>query len=601
MSQNKYYQEELRFLRELGKEFADANPSVARFLAARGSDPDVERLLDGFAFLTGHIRAKIDDEFPEVIQGLMQLLWPHYLRPIPALSILQFEPIAGMVNDIQKIPRATEVDSVAIEGTRCRFRTCYDIDLLPLTVTNAVVETPVGRRSQLRLRFKPIGGIQLKQLSFNSITVYLAGEPAYALYLWLCRRVGKFYLNYKVKQEPGEDRPDAHFSLDTSLIEPLGFGRDESLIPYPLQSFEGYRLLQEYFALPEKFLFLKIKGLDRLNSEEAENDFELIFEFTRPFPGSQRVTNEHIRLNCTPIVNIFPMDADPIRVDHSRTEYRLRPAGKNPLHYQIFSIDQVTSKTRGKVKEQTYESFYSFRHDVLSQKEQIYYAPHIREKVKEEEQSKVKPKDRAIDVYLSFVNTDWSEIIPQVETVAVKLTCINRLIPEQLGVGDIHEYTDTSPEFARFTNITDVRREILQPFFGKSLYWKLLSHISLNYLSLANVEPLRVILSLYNFQALYDQQAARENELRLEGITKFDSRMVNRIFKGAPVSGISLELFLKEGNFAEEGSMFLFAGILSEFFTLYASINSFTELTVRGADKGEVYTWLPKIGKIRML
>jgi type VI secretion system protein ImpG len=582
MTFNRYYQEELSFLREMGKEFADAFPAAGQFLADRASDPDVERILEGFAFLTGRIRCKLDDEFPELIQGMMNLLWPHYLRAIPSMSIVEFEPIAGMVKEVQRIGSGTEVNSVPVQGTPCRFRTCFDVDLLPLTVSEAAIEIPSGRLHQLRLQFRATAGADFSKLSFDKIRLYLHGNPGFSLYLWFCRYIKSIIVRHK-----RPDAPDKHIRLEPSAIEPAGFDESEGLLPYPDTSFEGYRYLQEYFCFPEKFLFIDITGLDCLNTDEIGNFFEIVFELSRPFPSSLRITRDNLRPNCTPVVNIFSMESDPVRVEHNKTEYRIRPAGADPAHYEIYSVDKVMSWTRGSVKERRYEPFYSFKHSVPSSGgERIYYHTSLRPTV----------TGQGAETYISFVNSEHSPIIPPTEIVAINLTCINRFLGDQLRVGDINVPADTSPEFARFRNIIKVREEIPSPF-GRDLYWRLLSHLSLNHLSLSSVQALRGILSLYNFQALYDRHAARANELRLEGIRSIKSDKTTRLFQGMPVRGVATRLELQEDKFAGEGDMYLFASILNEFLALYATINSFTQLTVRGTQEGEVYKWKPRIGK----
>jgi type VI secretion system protein ImpG len=589
MSLNKYYKEELRFLREMGKEFAEQNPTLSDFFTP-GVDPDVDRILEGFAFLTGKIRQKLDDEFPEIIQGLLQLLWPHYLRAIPAATIIQFEPIAGMIKNVQTIPAGVSLDSISIDGVRCRFRTCYDLELLPFNLTDVHYTIPTGQLPRISLRLTPMGNIQLHQLTLNHLMIHLFGQPSYWLYLWLSRYVKNVSIVYKPKTKPDQDLPETRIALYPDCIEPVGFSKNEALLPYPLQSFEGYRLVQEYFAFPAKFFFFRIYGLNQINFKEVENDIEIIVEFSRPLPDSIRLNQEHIRLNCVPAINLFDMDADPIRVEHNKAEYRLRPSVSNPTYYQIYSVNKVNGKTQGSAKEQDYESFYSFRHDLKGGHDKIYYSSHLRENI----------KSQIMDTYLSFVNSTQTAIIPPSETVDVRTTCINALLPIKLKVGDIREYTDTSPEFATFSNITNVTSEIMHPF-GSEVYWKLLSHISVNYMSLADAESLKAILALYNFQSKYDQQKSRGNELRIHGIQRVLSDSIIKMIQGAPVRGLAIKVFFDEKNFDNEGDMFLFASILNEFFSLYASLNSFTTLTAIGIHRKEEYKWPLKLGKKKIL
>jgi type VI secretion system protein ImpG len=204
------------------------------------------------------------------------------------------------------------------------------------------------------------------------------------------------------------------------------------------------------------------------------------------------------------------------------------------------------------------------------------------------------------DTYISFVSADQNFVVPPTETISIDITVSNRNLASRLKVGDVSVATTSSPEFARFRNITPISRS-LRPPLGKGLHWRLISHLSLNYLSLLSVEALRGILELYNYQALYDRQAARENILRLEGLVALEAKPVERLVHGSPMRGTSITLQMSEDNFAGEGDMYVFASVLNEFFALYASINALTELSVRGTKFGEIYQWPARLGQQAIL
>ena len=583
---NTYYQEELAFLREMGREFAAANPAVAHMLETRGADPDVERLLEGVAFLTGRVRQKLDDEIPELFQAMMSLLWPHYLRPVPSTAVLQFQPVPEQLTGPITIPRGTEVESVPVDGTACRFRTCYDVDAAPIDLADATLDLPMAADAQLRITVRAAGKVKLDQMPLTRLRVYLADEPvrAAALYLWLLR-----YGRYVELRNPDTQRT---VRLDHHTIRPVGFADDQAILPYPAHSFAGYRLLQEYFTCPAKFYFLDFTGLDRLAPLEVTDRFEIIVPFSRKPEDTLRVDRDAVRLFCTPIVNLFKHDADGLRVDHTRTEYRIRPAtsGAPPEHYEIYSVDRVIGLVQGESRRREYPPLVAFQHVGQSGGEAVYYQTRLYDAVVGE----------GTDTYISFVSVDQEHVVPPTETISIDLTVSNRNLASRLKVGDVSVPTAGSPEFARFRNITPVSRS-LRPPLGKGLHWRLISHLSLNYLSLLSVEALRGILELYNYQALYDRQAARENILRLEGLVSLQARPVERLVGGAPVRGTSITLEMNEDNFAGEGDMYVFATVLNEFFALYASINALTELTVRGTKFGELYQWEPRLGQQAIL
>lgn len=584
---NKYYEDELAFLRELGAEFARANPAAAPYLAERGADPDVERLLEGFAFLTGRLRQKLDDEVPEVVQALVQLVWPHFLRPIPARTLLQFEPQSASVREPQLIPAGCEVESVPVDGTACRFRTCADVRLLPLSVERVEAEQPAGTAGRIRVLLRLAAGVKPDAFEVGALRFYLHGETSTVdtLFLQLTRR-----LREVVVQPAGST--DRRIVLKPDAVRPCGFDDDESLLPYPPHAFPGYRVLQEYFAFREKFHFLELQGIPRPSDLGVTDAFELVFDFERAPESPPRLTADSLRLHCVPVVNLFPVQSDPIRVDHQRVDYVIRPATTNPLHFEVFSVDRVQGWMRGTSEAREYPAFYSFRHGRATGggRGSIYFQTRVREAV----------VGSGVDTTVSFVTAGEEGAVPPTETVVADLTCANRGLPARLRVGDVQRPTASSPEFARFRNITPVRPAIPPPLGGE-LHWRLISGLSLNYLSLASTEALRAVLAVYDFGALKDKTAALEAEHRLEGIVAVRSTPEERLLRGAPVRGLGVKVVLRPDRFGGEGHMLVFAGVLREFLAHSCSLNSFVRLEAQAADQKVVYGWDSKSGRLSLV
>lgn len=580
MAFNKYFQDELSFLREMGREFSIRHPKLSRFLSETSDDPDVERLLEGFAFLTGRLREKLEDELPELSHSLITLLWPHYLRPVPSMTIMEFTPVDNALSEATAIPRGTTVAGPDQDGTHCLFQTCYDVPVAPLTLTAAEV---VSTRAQsiLHLRFASQGG-GLALLGLDRLRVHLAGEIhiTYSMYLWLMR-----YLE-SVEVTIGE----ARHRLPVSRVRPVGFEQEEGLLPYPPNAFNGYRILQEYFALPEKFLFFDVLGLDELlaKADEAATTMTVSFAFSRTLDPHIRLREHHFRLNCTPAVNLFPHDADPIRLDRRRVEYRVRPSGRGEGHYALYSVDSVEGWVPDGGGVRRYPPFESFEHRIERKalEEYAYYRLRVRPSVSGE----------GMDHFLSFVNGGDVAVLPASETVSMTLTCCNGHLPSQLRVGDICHATGDSPPFASYRNITKPTAFVVPPMDSR-LQWQLISNMSLNYLSLTDADPLRTIMSAYDFKALTDRQAERAARQRLEAIRDVNAVPLDLLHMGLPVRGLRTSITLSESRFAGEGDMYLFATVLAEFLALYASINSFHELVVTGAETGETYRWPAKVGQ----
>ena len=596
MSFNHYYQSELTALRQLGKRFAERSPALAPFLGQSGRDPDVERLLEGFAFLTGRLRQKLDDELPELTHSQMHLLWPNYMRPLPAFSMLQFDPLKRP-GPALSVPRNTPVESKPIQGVTCRFRTAYTIEVLPLAL-NGLDYSVKGDGALLSLRLGMTADGHLGELNLKKLRLHLAGERyiSQLLYLSLLRHLGGVQLVLlDAAGKPLQDtlgRPLDGLNLPNSNVQPVGFAEDEALIPYPLNTFRGYRYLQEYFAFQEKFLFTDIIGLDvlkRLPEDVLKQARGLELRFDIHKAGVQRIrpTLDNVRLYCTPVVNLFAHDAIPIRLDGKQDQYLLLPSELDSEHCGVFSVDRVTGWKPGGKGYEEYVPFESFEHDAS------FDVPLARPHYSVRQQPSL--LGDGLETYLSFGLRN----LDQHETLSIELTCTNQNLPRQLGLGDICMPSEDTPEFLTFRNISAVTPSYAPPLH-RDFLWKLISNMSLNYLSLANVEALKVILETYDLPRYYDQHAEKVSKRLLDGLKSISHQHVDRLHRGLPVRGVRTQLTINPEGYVGEGDLFLFATVLNEFFALYASLNSYHELRVQST-QGEVYQWTPRMGQQPLL
>ncbi|HLM48155.1 MAG TPA: type VI secretion system baseplate subunit TssF, partial [Myxococcaceae bacterium] len=292
---SKYYQSELTYLREMGKAFGSANPALAGMLVERGGDPDVERLLEGFAFLTARIRERIDDAVPEVVHSLVDLLLPHYMRVLPSCSVVEFTPHARLLRGRSRIPAGAEVGSKPVDGTTCVFRTTRPVDLLPLTLVETVLDQSSPAAPVLRVQFQVAEQGRSEIFQEEGLSLFIQGEPSISamLLVWLLRHC-------KGIQVRGGTGGEA-VRLPVKNLRASGFTPEDQLLPWPARAPEGYRLLQEYFTLPQKFLFVELRGLQAAAAITGQK-LELIFEFERPPPLPGRVPKDIFKLHCTPVV-----------------------------------------------------------------------------------------------------------------------------------------------------------------------------------------------------------------------------------------------------------------------------------------------------------
>jgi len=447
-----------------------------------------------------------------------------------------------------------------------------------------------GRGCRLKLVFALHAGATLDKLDLQSLRLHLHGEPhiSRTMYLWLCR-----YLDRITVKAVGDETGNDVFELKDGALQPAGFTDQEALLPYPPNAFLGYRVIQEYFALPEKFLFFDVTGLEPLAGfNKMTERFEINFEFSRAFDDSIRLQKDNFRLFCTPVINLFTRDADPIRVDNTRTEYRIWPSGKEPAHAEMYSIDKVEGWIQGSGTRRTYKAFESFEHrnDSDADGPSIYYRTRLHPAV----------VGKGVDTYIAFVGADEGHAVPPTETVSLQLICSNRNLAEKLRAGDIATATGSSPEYATFRNISAVSPSLMPPL-ESGLHWRLISGMALNYVSLTSIEAFRNILAVYDFRALYDRQAERVSQLRLDGLLQARVEPIDLLHRGLPIRGLRTHLEMQESNFAGEGDMFLLASILNVFLALYASVNSFHQLVVSGVENGEVYQWPTRIGQQPLL
>lgn len=595
----KYFLEEIQYLRDAGREFARAYPERARYLKIEEDiddrDPYVERLFEGFAFLTGKIRQKLDDELPEFTRSLISLLWPHLLRAIPSLSILEFQLRPGTIQEMNVIRRGTEVNSNLVRGEiACRFRTCYDVQIRPITLEEVILRPSRDGNSVINFRFRMEGGVDYRNLNFDApLRVFihaLDASIAYALHLFLTHNVD----NVVIQDYGGEKKVTLPGQTG---VQPAGFALEDGLLPYTDYSFPGYRLLQEYFAYRDKFFFFDLCGLDKLQPRKGMEGFEVQVFFNRRFPEGRLPTAENFRLHCTPIINLFQRSAEPIRVNYQDIENRVIADVRHPDSIEIYSVDNVSGIVTGTQERRTYAPFYSFRHGLGAggrRQTHRYYHTNTRPRITRRDNTTQEETLRQLDTYISLVNENVGAEDSIEETLSVEVTCTNGRWPRELSLGEINVPTQTMPEFVTFKNLTRPTLPIY-PSLQERFEWNLISHMALNYLSLSDPDALRGILELYEWSQSSTQ--SESNRRRIAGIRNVSFEPKETIYRGSVIRGISVKLEVARDNFEfGEGDLHLFGLVMSEFLSLYASINSFVQLQLE-CPSGERFEWRTKTGK----
>ncbi len=571
-----YFEDEMHYLHEAGKVFAAVHPDRAGYLnvdSLTDRDPYVERLFEGFAFLTGRIRERLDDELPQYTESLLRLLHPHFVKPVPSLSILEFRPRPGMLQQTTRLDPGTEVRSqpVGDERTMCRFRTAYAVDLQPITLRSARLEWPDSRTSRLTLRFQIDRGIELQKLDLGRLRLHFHAEPVTAslMHLYFTRHVDRvvFRAGEETMRLSGQE-----------WVRPVGFARDEGVLSFSEHSFIGYRLLQEYLSFRPKFWFVDLLGLDRFEPPDGASEFEVELALDRSFPEQRAIKTENVRLYCTPIVNLFETDAEPIRVEHRASEYRVVGDVKRPRSVVAYDIQAVTGIEEATGKRHRYHPFLSFTH---AENEDRFYTETARIGL-----------TGIRETYLSVGGLGEAVTRLPVETLSVDVRCTNGDLPrESLQEGRIDQLAPGFPNVASFVNLTQPSRELQPPAEQHSqFFWKLISHLSLNQRSVARPEAFTALLRLY------DWTGSDVNRRRIEGIRDVRWEPKEIVHRGGIIRGAAVTIEVQDDHFTDEGDLNLFGMVMSAFLSMYATMNSFVHLTLTSTPSGTQFQWEPAKG-----
>jgi type VI secretion system protein ImpG len=613
-----HYERELLFIRQFAQDFARQYPAAAGRLLLepnRSLDPHVERLIESFALLTARIQHRLDDDFPELTEALLGTLCPHYLAPVPSMAIVQFELNASQA----KLPKGftiaqhSRLQTPPANNVRCHYRTGYPVTLWPIKVSDAVfqvppfppgVRPPPGTAAVLRVQLECLAGMKFKDLSLEQLRFYLCGDNAIVSTLY------ELLFNHALQVVVRPPQPAPQGSPAPVLLDPrsclgqVGFDRDQGLLPYPPQSFLGYRLLSEFFSFPNKFQFFDLGGWQQVAQAGYGTQLELAIYFNRAARHLERGVNAStLRLGCTPVINLFEQVAEPISFSRNRHEYRIVPDVAAPQGYEVYSVDSVTSIDPVSLEATEYAPFYQSRHGTAATDASAFWYASRR--------PCVEVQDRATDVFLVLVDSRFDPAVPTNPTLVVRTTCTNRNLPNQLQQAGERLHLELEAE-APLSNIRCLRTPTspLRPPSRQGLQWALISHLSLNHLSLTDSakgrETLQQILQLYDF---YDPQAGQTQMSQvtrqmIDGITSVKNRRVIARSGGSATGfchGMEVTVEFDEQMYAGN-NVFLFACVLECFLGLYTSINSFSQMVGKFTQQeGNFKKWPPRTGEQRLL
>ncbi|MGC9983792.1 MAG: type VI secretion system baseplate subunit TssF [Polyangia bacterium] len=615
-----HYNRELQYLREMGGEFAREFPKIAGRLGLESlecSDPYVERLLESFAFLAARVQLKIDAEFPRFSQHLLQMVYPHILAPTPSMAVLELQPnlSEGALADGFRVARGTALRSLAgrSAGTACEYRTAHELALWPLELVGAEYTSFLADlgslrlsgkgKAALRLRLRAAAGLTMDHLALEKLPIFLRGGDEIAMRLYELLMAHTVAL---VARPGGPGQPGCQVMADAS-VSPLGFDDDQALLPYGPRCFQGYRLLQEYFAFPSRYMFFDLCGLQHAVRRCTDTELEIIVVFDTQDPRLEKAVGlSQFALFCAPAVNLFPRRADRIHLGASASEYHVVPDRTRPMDFEVHAVTEVVGYGTGSDEKQEFLPLYA-TNDQSPAAGRAYYTVHRQPRLLSAKQRAqgARSSYAGSEVFLALVDPDEAPFPSRLKQLAVAVTCTNRDLPLHLplGQGSSDFSLETGAPVAAVRCVAGPTPPRASCAHGDPT-WRLISHLSLNYLSLTDAADGGGASALRELLALYGDSGDAVIRRQIEGVRSVASQPVTRRLPlpgpAAFARGTEVTLTCDETAFEGMG-VFLLGAVLERFFSKYTSINSFTETALHTVQRGEIARWPARLGRRPLL
>ncbi len=552
-----YFQDELNYLRILGKEYAERHPE-AHFLGTGAKDPDVERLFQGFAFLTGRLHERLDDRYSEIAEGFLHVLWPEALKPIPSVTMIQFEPDKKVLRNNIVLESGLPLFSNRHSWGVHEFRTTRRVDLYPFRLTDVHVEG-IGQSSILKFRFTLNSGASLEECTFGDFPIWISGDDPrfkYGWYQWLTQ--------YATSVKFVSDSTD---ESDEITLTPIGFGDSEALFPDFGDEIPGHRILKEYLAFPGYFLSVNVGSLDFLKTLNISETFELQVHFKNRIPdGSLRdIKQDAFRIYCCPAVNLFDSIAR-LPLDHTRSEYVIRSDEHDIAHHEIYSIKEVIgTETGGTGRRFVYRPYFDQRNKVLEDEIQPTYRLRFTD-------IHIKRDNRPLTGRECFISFDTPEDIAKGmnnQSISLHLICTHRSGATDITPGDLCQSNERIPAFVKFKNY--IRPTPMKPApMSPEHLWFLVSSFAMSRQSVASLEQLKSVIT---FHARGDGGSASQIQHLLDGLYDFSIKPGVTSVNGTPLRTLAVT-FVFDCDPDQMGEFYMFGVVISEFMRHIATINT---------------------------
>ena len=579
MSFNRYFQDELSHLRTLGKEFGEEFPALAPMLAESGTDPEVERLLEGFAFLTAKLREKLDDHFPELLESVGRSLCPSLTHSLPSATIIEHRITSGLRND-RYVDAGAQYKSTANDGLSCLFTSVWPMELRPIELQNCEAKIDASGHPSLQFKLASTQGVFVGTAP-SSLRVYLAGSRANAssLRLQLLNHLEKIV----VTSFDAEELQLQQYTLPGTAIKAVGFQKSETLFAQSPEEDNPFAILADYFTLPQKFNFLDIVGLDKATPTGtgcAYLKIQFIFQRDSELPI---VDARSLRLHCVPAINLFETTTDPVRFDIQKERFLLRVAGLTRKQAKVQRLLAVEGLSNNSNQRWAIPQFLALPARQSKASSDLFYTTHITSVADGGEP----------DIAISIRGDAQNKRLFELNLLSISILATNGSAANQLRVGEINRATPTSPVSTTFENITPPSPYVACSL-SSELQWRILSHLSLNLKKLETAATLRETFECYDYCGLVDSRIKSANQHRITGITDLSTQPYTLIHRGSAVHGLISEVELDESHFETLGDLALFGAIIDQCFANLAPINGFQKTRVTTIPSKKVFEWPAK-------
>ncbi|WP_369930335.1 type VI secretion system baseplate subunit TssF [Xanthomonas sp. NCPPB 2632] len=592
-----WYEQELASLRAEAVEFGTAFPALARTLAlsgGRSADPHVELLVQSFAWMAGRLRYQLEADQAVLPNALLGLLYPHLEAPLPSMLIgeIDVKPeganfVHGAALERGRFAYASLQNDFG-QTVRCRFRTSFHTPLWPLRVSaldlvapNTYALDPADTRtlSVLRVSIERSGKDPIHALKPGFLRFCILGEDdqSYAIHDALALNLVRMAVRV-----PGS--AELRY-LDADRLRWCGFDDDEAMLEASPLTHPGYRLLQEYFAFPQKFMFFEVHDLDVTGVGEA---FELLFLLEMPPSRTDVLDRGLLRLNCVPLVNLYPQRIEPFVLDQQRYEYRIMGDEQNHRYCEIYRLEELVS-IRPDRSPRPIAPYFSLDEFHLLEQQDYFFA--ARREVNQN------GTVHGTETYVSFLDPDLETTQPAEEMIGGRALCTNRRLPSQLVIGDSLLLEGAGP--VATLRVASKPTPHQSPKMVGERPWALVSQLCLNHLSLVDGGQGPAVLR--NMLRLHVGTASVTGHRQVDGLRQLSTRRIQRrvprteAWRGF-ADCLQVRVQVDPVHF-EGGSAVLFAAVLHRFLALYAEVNTLVELTLESSDRrGELKSWAPLTG-----